>query len=328
MLVFRNQTSYQRFWDGTLPLKSEYLYFQNSYADVSPNNIRYLDIVASSIHLDTVFISHCRFPSKPLTDPYLGRNDLTIVLTSLRNLTRSFLTCSHTPTSQPNQVERHDIDRTVRILIAIPTTITNSLRSEWYAAWAPITPSDVNKRSGTVTPRLNPSYSDLLPSSLTSHESDGLALPLQLTFLIEAFIKRGHDRGWFHAPQASQLTVQLNTLVEAYGRMETIRNTPYPVAIMIHQRQVLALFGTVLPLVIGVSSMWWSVPIVSLVMFTLYGIEAIASQLENPFGYDKNDIRMDDIVEDARVEMGVMLDEWRECQEGLVAGREMFLGEV
>jgi putative membrane protein len=56
---------------------------------------------------------------------------------------------------------------------------------------------------------------------------------------------------------------------------------------------------------------WWSIPIVTLVIFTLYGIEGIGSQLEDPFGYDRNDIKMDAIVSDANVEIEVILDEWR-----------------
>lgn len=43
---------------------------------------------------------------------------------------------------------------------------------------------------------------------------------------------------------------------------------------------------------------WWAVPIVVLVMFTLYGIDGIGNQLEDPFGYDRNDIKMDAIVEE------------------------------
>lgn len=73
---------------------------------------------------------------------------------------------------------------------------------------------------------------------------------------------------------------------------------------------------------------WWAVPIVTLVIFTLYGIEGIGSQLEDPFGYDKNDIKMDAIAEDARVEVGVMLEEWRRlCQREDHGKGEMFLEE-
>ena len=60
---------------------------------------------------------------------------------------------------------------------------------------------------------------------------------------------------------------------------------------------------------------WWAVPIVSLVIFTLYGIEGIGSQLEDPFGYDRNDIKMDAIVEDEKVEIEAILNEWRRFTE-------------
>ena len=56
---------------------------------------------------------------------------------------------------------------------------------------------------------------------------------------------------------------------------------------------------------------WWAVPIVTLIIFTLYGIEGIGCQLEDPFGYDRNDIKMDAIVDDEKVEIDVILDEWR-----------------
>ncbi len=55
---------------------------------------------------------------------------------------------------------------------------------------------------------------------------------------------------------------------------------------------------------------WWTIPIVSLVIFTLYGIDGIGSQLEDPFGYDRNDIKMDAIIEDERIEIEVILNEW------------------
>ena len=56
---------------------------------------------------------------------------------------------------------------------------------------------------------------------------------------------------------------------------------------------------------------------VSLVIFTLYGIEGIGSQLEDPFGYDRNDIKMDAIVGDAKTEIDVVLAEWRRLMASL-----------
>ena len=77
---------------------------------------------------------------------------------------------------------------------------------------------------------MKPEYSELLPKGLQGSEDQGLGLPLQLTFFVEQYIQRCFDKGYFHAPQASQMQVQLNALVHAYGKCETIRLTPIPVA--------------------------------------------------------------------------------------------------
>jgi ion channel-forming bestrophin family protein len=175
MLVFRNQTAYNRFWDG--------------------------------------------------------RNNLTTILTGIRNLARTILVCSHdrdlkTQWPKPlSPAEKLDIERIIKVLIAIPYAVKNHLRAEWGVSIVPGTALD---QEGL--PTFNPEYSDLLPKALRGYEDQGLGLPLQLTFFVEAFIKRGFDRGWYHGPQASQLQVQLNTMTDAYGRMETITGTPIPIA--------------------------------------------------------------------------------------------------
>ncbi|KAL1966888.1 hypothetical protein VTN77DRAFT_3853 [Rasamsonia byssochlamydoides] len=254
MLVFRNQTSYNRFWDG--------------------------------------------------------RNGIQTINTCIRNLVRTIVTNSYTTKRPLTQEEKQDVERTVRFLMAIPYAVKNHLRAEWGAAWA-LGSAGHEIAAGDGAAVFNPVYASLLPVGLEGHEEDGLGLPFQLTFFVDSFIKRGVDRGWFHAPGASQMQAQLNTLTDAFGKMETIKLTPIPVAHLIHQKQVLALFGCVLPFAMVDELGWWAVPIVTLVIFTLYGIEGIGSQLEDPFGYDRNDIKMDAICQDANTELDVVLDEWR-----------------
>lgn len=161
-------------------------------------------------------------------------------------------------------------------------------------------------------------YGGLLPEGLGDFEDRGLSLPIQLSVLVESYIHRQVRRGRLTPPQAaSQLGPQLNALTDAFARMETIRTTPLPIAHLIHTKQVLTLYLIVLPFTMVADMSWWAVPIVALVAFTLYGIEGIGRQLEDPFGYDRNDIKLDGIVEDARVEGMVLLGEWRR-------GGEMF----
>lgn len=160
-----------------------------------------------------------------------GRNYLSVIITSVRNLTRSFLACS-LPSPPANTIlsstDRADTERVVRILIAILYATKNHLRAEWGAEIIPGT--TISKSTGSST--LIPEYSELLPYGLTGLDDKGVGLPLQLTFFVEQYIKSFFDRGAFHGPQASQMQVQLNTLTDAYGRMETIRLTSIPIALL------------------------------------------------------------------------------------------------
>ena len=230
MLVFRNQTSYDRFWEG--------------------------------------------------------QKYLTTVQTNMRNLTRSFLTCSCllSDRASPTDAERADTERTVRILLAMLYATKNHLRAEWGSELPislmlqPLEQIERARRESMSTAK--PEYQDLLPASTKNFEEQGLSLVLQLSIQIEGYIKRGVERGWFHAPQASQMTVQLNDLVSAYGCMETIHLTPLPVAYLIHMRQVLALFCCIVPFALVEEIGWWSIGMTAIISFTLYGIEGISRQLE------------------------------------------------
>ncbi|KAF7198016.1 hypothetical protein HII31_00730 [Pseudocercospora fuligena] len=257
MLVFRNSTSYDRFWQG---------------------------------------------------------NQLfTTVETNIRNLTRSFLACSYkTGGPPPTAAQRADTERSVRLLLALIFAAKNHLRAEWGQTIPLLLPrTEVERVRRESVSVYKAEYDELLPPGTRGHEEQGLGLLLQLSVQIEGYIKRGHDLGWFHSPQASQMTVQLNTLVAAYGSMETIHLTPLPVAYLIHMRQVCALFCCVLPFALVKEMGWWCILMVSFIAFTLYGIEAIGAQLEDPFGYDRADIKVDAIAEDLRVETLVLLENWR-----------------
>lgn len=172
MLVFRNSTSYDRFWQGN--------------------------------------------------------QHLTTIETSIRNLTRSFLTCSYTIGKPvPTEAEQLDTERTIRILLALIYAAKHHLRAEWGSDIPLLMPrQEVERRRRESMHALKSEYSELLGQGQRSFEEQGLGLLLQLSIQVEGYIKRGHDRGWFHAPQASQMTLQLNTLVAAYGSMETIHLTP------------------------------------------------------------------------------------------------------
>ncbi len=152
-----------------------------------------------------------------------------MIITSVRNLTRSFLACTIPDSTNKVTItdyDKADTERVVRILVAILYATKNHLRAEWGAEIIPGTAISHNTGDSTLIPE----YSELLPHGLTGLNDRGVGLPLQLTFFVEQYIKRFFNKGAFHGPQASQMQVQLNVLTDAYGRMETIRLTGIPVA--------------------------------------------------------------------------------------------------
>lgn len=222
-----------------------------------------------------------------------GRTNLQSIVSVVRSLSRSFLIWG--PNENPQ--DREETERVVKCLVAILFAVKNYLRGNWGIAG------------------YDPSYAELIPAGLKGHESEGLGLPQELCFVVERYIKRGAVRGAFNAPQSAMLSGQVNTLICSFGTMETIKLTPIPVCHQIHQKQVLALYCCVLPFCLVKEMGWWCVVVIVMVCFTLYGIEGIGEELEDPFGEDKNDIKMDAVIEDIRREILVMVKGFRRGEE-------------
>jgi putative membrane protein len=53
---------------------------------------------------------------------------------------------------------------------------------------------------------------------------------------------------------------------------------------------------------------WGTVPLMALVSFTLFGMEGIGREIENPFGKDANDLHMDDFCRDLKREFQYLVN--------------------
>lgn len=119
--------------------------------------------------------------------------------------------------------------------------------------------------------------------------------PLEVAFWIEDFLKQQHKRKCINSYQLTNMQELLNKLVDNLGSCERILKTPMPLAYAIHLKQLMLLYCCLLPFQLVQSLGWWTGLIVALVSFTLFGIEAIGLEIENPFGYDANDLPLDTI---------------------------------
>ncbi|ORY63725.1 UPF0187-domain-containing protein, partial [Neocallimastix californiae] len=99
----------------------------------------------------------------------------------------------------------------------------------------------------------------------------------------------------------------LNTIVDNFTSCERILYTPIPIIYGIHIKHALIIYLLTLPLQIVPTCGWASVLIVLLTSFTFFGIEAISSEIENPFGSDMNDLKLDEFCQQIHDEINSMM---------------------
>jgi ion channel-forming bestrophin family protein len=121
--------------------------------------------------------------------------------------------------------------------------------------------------------------------------------PLEVAFWIQDYLQQQHDSDRLNIHQLISLQQLLNTLVDCLGGCERILKTPIPMAYAIHLKQLLLIYCFTLPFQFVTQLGWWTAAVVMLVSFTLFGIEAIGMEIENPFGRDYNDLPLDTICD-------------------------------
>lgn len=100
----------------------------------------------------------------------------------------------------------------------------------------------------------------------------------------------------------NRLFIELNNgvtqILLALGGCERILTTPLPWAYTIHLRHLLILYCFALPFQMVLPLGWWTIPVVGIVSFSLLGVEEIGVEIENPFGHDPNDLRLDNFCDE------------------------------
>jgi ion channel-forming bestrophin family protein len=121
--------------------------------------------------------------------------------------------------------------------------------------------------------------------------------PLQIAFWIEDFLLQQQKQKRLDLFQMTTLNALLDNMVDSLGACERILKTPMPLAYAIHLKQLLLIYCLLLPVQIVGELGLMTGPVVALVAFTLFGIEEIGIEIENPFGRDFNDLPLDDICQ-------------------------------
>ncbi|EEB91205.1 hypothetical protein MPER_10472, partial [Moniliophthora perniciosa FA553] len=109
----------------------------------------------------------------------------------------------------------------------------------------------------------------------------------------------------------------IQSMIDQMTSMERVANTPIPISYGIHLKQCVSLYLFALPLTLVNDLGWMTIPIVTVVAFTFMGIEGIADEIEMPFGNDPADLPLDRYCEDLKEEIFYMIERLPEGGEGM-----------
>ena len=196
-----------------------------------------------------------------------GRKLWGALVNAVRNLARNISIII----KAKSETEKLEKEITQKLVIAFAMAMKLHLRQEI-----------INKDLATLMSPAN--YSKL---KNTNHP------PLEIALWIGEYLQESYHRNLVNVYQLNTLHKLVDELVNILGGCERILKTPVPLAYSIFLKQLLVIYCLVLPIGLVNSLNWWTAPIMTLLSLILFGVEEIASELENPFGHDPNDLPLD-----------------------------------
>lgn len=141
--------------------------------------------------------------------------------------------------------------------------------------------------------------SDELRALVTPDQAEKLVSsknrPLDICFWLRQYLQQANDDGQLSESMLNAAHDRLNQLMEGVSGCERILTTPIPITYRVYLKRLSLIYCIGLPFRVVPDLTWWALPIIVVVSFLLLGIEEVARELENPFGYDVNDIPIDDL---------------------------------
>ncbi|CAG8530656.1 9157_t:CDS:2 [Funneliformis mosseae] len=234
-----------------------------------------------------------------------GRRLWSTMVVSIRNLTRNIWV-----NIQEGDDEINDLlekKTAINLLLGFAVATKHYLREEEGSQYADLKPLISNIK--TSLPGFKPldeqdlSENEIKTGKRTSKKLFALNekppsinhnLPLEISHYISSYIDDQRRKDKVDAPSVTSMYGALNTLVDCLTQFERILRSPIPLAYSIHLSQTVWIYCLSLPFQLVDTVKYVTIPIVFFATLVLMGIMQIGEEIENPFGYDENDLDLDD----------------------------------
>lgn len=93
---------------------------------------------------------------------------------------------------------------------------------------------------------------------------------------------------------------ELSSFLDICGACERIKNTPIPFSYSVFLKKFIFFYVMTLPFGYVFSLGYYTIPVVIFIFYVLASLELIAEEIEEPFGYDENDLPTERIAENIK----------------------------
>jgi len=137
--------------------------------------------------------------------------------------------------------------------------------------------------------------------------NDNKHLPNQIASLMIERAYQLNKEGRLNAEQLISLNAELMSFTDICGACERIKNTPIPYNYGVFIKKFIFFFVMSLPLTWAFELHYYIIPIIAFVLYVLASIELIAEEIENPFGFDENDLPLDTLASNIKKHINEIL---------------------
>lgn len=121
-------------------------------------------------------------------------------------------------------------------------------------------------------------------------------MPLQITKWLATYFDELAKNNSINQLTLINWNQKIEEIYIYFGGCERIASTPIPKAYSIHLKHLLLIYCFATPFQFVAELSWWTIPVAGTISFALLGVEAIGLEIENPFGYDYNDLPLENIA--------------------------------
>ncbi|KAJ7053300.1 Bestrophin, RFP-TM, chloride channel-domain-containing protein, partial [Mycena amicta] len=118
-------------------------------------------------------------------------------------------------------------------------------------------------------------------------------VPLEVTIYLNSYLAYCLKNGYLQPALATGLMNNIASLQDTLSNLDRIGSTPLPFAYQAHLRMGLWLYLLFLPFQVVSGLHYLTIPGTAFASFLLLGFLEIGQEIENPFGYDENDLSLE-----------------------------------